>query len=177
MRIFWQYGYEGTSLPEITKAMGITRPSLYAAFGDKQRLFQLAAERYGAGPANYVRRAMEEPTARRAVEKLLRGAADALTDPKHPRGCLAVQGALACWDEADPARRQMCALRAAACDALRKRFERAKKEQDLPRHANAADLARYIAAVLHGMAVQAASEATRAELRRVGELALRAWPQ
>lgn len=176
MEVFWRKGYEGASLDDLTSAMGINRPSLYAAFGDKQRLFRLAAQRYRSGPANYVSRALEQPTAKRAVERLLRGAADALTDPEHPRGCFAVQGALACGDEADAARREMCSLRTAAREALQKRFERARKEGDLSRSARPSDLARYVATVLHGMAVQAAGGASRAQLGRVAEVALRAWP-
>src|SRR3954468_9926942 len=126
LRVFWQKGYEGASLTELTDAMGINRPSLYAAFGDKQGLFRKAAQRYQSGPVNYVREALEQPTARRVVEQLLRGAADMLTDPRNPRGCFAVQGALAGGDGAEPIREELCALRASAVTALRQRFERAK---------------------------------------------------
>ena len=65
LEVFWARGYEGATLPELTQAMGINRPSLYAAFGNKQSLFRKAMERYEQGPAAYVRRALEEPTARR----------------------------------------------------------------------------------------------------------------
>src|SRR5437867_3206401 len=89
LRVFWQHGYEGTSLSDLTKAMGINRPSLYAAFGDKEALFRKVLDRYADGPAAYAREALNEPTARAVVERLLRGAADLQTNRRNPRGCLA----------------------------------------------------------------------------------------
>src|SRR5438094_4748444 len=96
LRIFWRKGYAGASLPDLTRAMGINRPSLYAAFGNKEMLFRKALDRYAEGPAAYVCEALREPTARAVVERLLRGAIKLLTDPSNPGGCLAVHGALAC---------------------------------------------------------------------------------
>ena len=123
-----------------------------------------------------MRAALNEPAARAVVERLLREAAGRLTDPHHPPGCLAVHGALTCGEEAEPVRQALIAQRAAAQTALRDRFERARSESDLPPEADAADLACYVATLLHGMAVQAASGATRDELHGVAETALRAWP-
>jgi AcrR family transcriptional regulator len=174
--VFWRKGYEGASLPDLTKAMGINRPSLYAAFGNKESLFRRALERYAQGPACYVDRALEAPTARAVFEQLLAGAIALQSDPKNPRGCLAVHGALACGDEAIPMKRELAARRLATQDALERRFIRAKAERDLPRDADPADLARYAATVLHGLAVQSATGATAEDLRRVADLALRAWP-
>src|SRR3982751_4547831 len=94
LKVFWSKGYEGTSLPDLTTAMGINRPSLYAAFGNKESLFRKAVERYAEGPAGYVGEALELPTARAVVESLLEGAVRLLSDRKHPSGCLMVQGAL-----------------------------------------------------------------------------------
>src|SRR2546425_106227 len=96
LRVFWQKGYEGTSLSDLTRAMDINRPSLYAAFGNKAALFRKVLDRYAEGPASYVREALNEPTARAVVERLLRGAARLQTDPRNPRGCLIVQGELSC---------------------------------------------------------------------------------
>src|SRR5438876_317753 len=101
LKVFWKKGYEGASLPELTRAMGINRPSLYAAFGNKEALFRKAMKRYAEGPASYVRRALEATTARRVFERLLEGGIDMVTRPGQPRGCLAVQGALACGEEAE----------------------------------------------------------------------------
>ena len=176
LQVFWRKGYEGTSLPDLTRAMGINRPSLYAAFGNKEALFRKALDRYAEGPAAYVRAALDEPTARAVAEKLLAGAIDVMTDRHNPRGCLMVQGALACGEAAESVRRELCARRAAGEVAVRHRFERALAEGDLPADAVPADLARYISALVQGMAVQAAGGATRKHLRRVVEMALRAWP-
>jgi AcrR family transcriptional regulator len=177
LKVFWRKGYEGASLPDLTKAMGINRPSLYAAFGNKEELFRKALDRYAEGPAGYVEKALAEPTARAVAERLLAGTVDLLTDPRNPRGCLMVQGALACGTAAESVRRELIARRLAGEAAVRQRFERARADGDLPVAADPADLARYLVTVIRGMAVEAASGASRAELLRVAELALQAWPR
>ena len=177
LQVFWRKGYEGTSLSDLTEAMGINRPSLYAAFGDKEALFRKALDRYAEGPASYVRQALSQPTSREAVKMLLRSSADLLSDPRNPPGCLNIRGALACGEGAEGIRRELALRRAAGEALIRKRLKRAQAEGDLPSHANPADLARYITTVLHGMSVQAAGGATRAELQRVAQTALRAWPR
>jgi AcrR family transcriptional regulator len=174
--VFWRKGYEGASLQDLTEAMGINRPSLYAAFGNKEELFRRVLARYVEGPAACVLRALEEPTARAAAELLLSAAVDVVTNPLNPHGCLLVQGALVCGESAESIRRELVAHRVAGESAIRERFERALAEGDLPADADPADLARYVVTVLRGMAVQAAGGATREELHRVVEMALRAWP-
>ena len=176
LKVFWRKGYEGASLADLTRAMGINRPSLYAAFGNKEALFRKALDRYAEGPAAFVREALDAPTSRAVVERLLRGAIEAQTDARNPRGCLLVNGALTCGDAAEPVRKELVARRKAGDEALRARFERAITEGDLPPDADAGDLARYVVTVVRGMAVQSASGATREELQRVADLALRAWP-
>jgi AcrR family transcriptional regulator len=177
MQVFWRKGYEGTSLSELTKAMGINRPSLYAAFGDKVTLFRKALDRYAEGPAAYVREALKQATARAVAQQLLRGAADLLTDPHHPTGCLMVQGALVCGEAADCIRQELVSRRLAGEAAVRRRFKRAKAEGDLPADANPADLARYVVTIAQGMAVQAAGGASREGLQRVVRTAMSAWPR
>jgi AcrR family transcriptional regulator len=177
VQVFWQKGYQGASLSDLTSAMGINRPSLYAAFGDKQALFRKVLDRYADGPAAYVREALKKPTARAVVERLLRGAIDMLSDPRTPQGCLTVQGALSCGAAADAVRQELNSRRAAGEAAIRERFERAKAAGDLPPGSNPADLARYVTTVMHGLAVQAAGGASRAELMRVARMALRVWPE
>jgi AcrR family transcriptional regulator len=177
LNVFWRKGYEGASLDDLTGAMGINRPSLYAAFGNKENLFRRALERYAQGPAGHVCAALDAPTARAVAERMLMGTVALLSNPRHPRGCLIVQGALACGDASESVQRALAAHREAGVVALRKRFERARREGDLPRSANPADLARYVATIAHGLSVQAASGATRAELTRVVKTALRAWPK
>lgn len=176
LQVFWRRGYEGASLPVFTKAMRISRPSLYAAFGSKEGLFRQAIDRYVDGPAAATQEALNEPTARRVVERLFAASVELITDARNPRGCFLVQGALACGETADCLRREMAARRDALVVALRERFERAVSERDLPADANPADLARFVATVLHGMSVQAASGAKRDELERVAAIALEAWP-
>src|SRR6202045_1447058 len=176
MQVFWRKGYEGTSLSDLTKAVGVNRPSLYAAFGDKEALFRKALDRYLNGPAAYTQEALREQTARGVVERLLRGAADLNTAPRNPGGCLTVQGALACGEAGDSIRQELAAYRAAGEAALRRRFQRAKSEGDLPATVNPADLARYVATIVYGMAVQAAGGASRDKLQHVVEMALRTLP-
>jgi AcrR family transcriptional regulator len=176
LKVFWRKGYEGASLLELTRAMGINRPSLYAAFGNKKALFCKVLDRYAEGPAAYFKAALAEPTARAVAERLLGGAIDALTDPRSPRGCLMVQGALVCGEAAESVRRELVSRRLAGEAVLRQRFERAREDGDLPADVDPADLARYVVTVLRGMAVQAAGGASREELRRVVEMALRSWP-
>jgi AcrR family transcriptional regulator len=176
LQVFWRKGYEGTSLLDLTRALGISRPSLYAAFGNKESLFRKALARYAEGPASLCA-VLAEPTARAVVERLWHGAAALQTDPRTPPGCLAVQGALVCGDTADAIRQELIARRAATQAALCERFERARAEGDLPADFDPADLARFAMTVVQGMAVQAAGGARLEELQRMIKIALRAWPQ
>lgn len=177
LKVFWRKGYEGASLPHLTKAMGINRPSLYAAFGNKEALFRKAIDRYLEGPASHVSEALHEPTARAVVERLLRGSIDLITEAGNPRGCFMVQGALACGDTADSVRRELVKRRSAGEARLRERLAQAITDGDLPPDSAPAELARYVATIMYGMAVQAAGGATRDELGSVADLALRAWPK
>src|SRR5258708_18681077 len=117
--VFWRKGYEGASLSDLTKAGGVNRPSLYAAFGDKKALFRKALDRYLIGPAAYTQEALKEPTARSVVERLLQGAADLNAGPRNPGGCLMVQGALVSGDAGDSIRQELVACRTAGESALR----------------------------------------------------------
>jgi AcrR family transcriptional regulator len=177
MKVFWRNGYEGTSLADLTKAMGINRPSLYAAFGDKQSLFRKVLDRYETGPSAYMRDALSQPTAHAAVERLMQGAAALATSSRNPKGCLFVQGALACGDGAEAIRKDLTRRRDKGEMLVRQRLQRAQAEGDLPSDANPTELARYVATVVQGMSVQAAGGATRAEMQRVIKTALRAWPK
>ena len=180
--IFWRHGYEGTSLSDLTAAMSISRPSLYATFGNKEALFHRALGRYLEGPGARVTAALALPTARESVEALLNMYAEAPTTPGRPLGCLLVNGALGCSAEAEPIRVELSQVRIAGTAALRKRLERAKREGELPDTASTGDLARSVWTVwtvwtvLHGMAVDALDGATRPQLREVAKLAMLAWP-
>ena len=176
LKVFWAKGYEGASLPDLTKAMKINRPSLYAAFGSKEQLFRRAVDRYMQGPGGYIREALAAATAREAVERLLRGAADLLARPRRPRGCLMVQGALVCGNDAEPVRKELAKRRKAGDELIRQRLERAAAEGDLPVGVDPKGLAQFVCTVIRGMAVQAAGGASQGELRTVAEMALKAIP-
>src|SRR5271154_809619 len=94
MNVFWREGYEGASLSDLTEAMGITRPSLYAAFGNKEDLFRQVLDRYDERTAGFLVDSIEAPTARTVAERLLRGAAHFHADLNNPPGCLMVHGSL-----------------------------------------------------------------------------------
>lgn len=177
LEVFWRKGYEGATLCDLTAAMGINPPSLYAAFGNKEGLFRKALDRYEAKHEALWREAMAAPTAYEAVARLLKGTAKSLGDERNPRGCLMVQGALCGGEECDAVKRELAARRDANVALIRDRLKRAKREGDLPANADPASLARYVATVIHGMAVEAASGATRKELERVAATALAAFPK
>ena len=176
MEVFWRKGYEGASLADLTKAMGINPPSLYAAFGNKEGLLKAALDRYAEQRKGFLGTAFDEPTARKVAECLLRGVADFHTNPDNPPGCLFTQGGLACGDGAEMIPRELASRRAQMEAAVRERFERAKQEGDLPRDADPAALARYLSTVMQGMGVQAAAGATREQLQQTVDFALAAFP-
>ncbi len=177
LALFWRHGYEGTSLSALTDAVGVTPTSLYAAFGNKEELFKKVVDRYIHGPANYLHRAIAQPTARKVAESALAGAIDMVMNPNHPDGCLLVHGALAAHPELAPIRTELSRRRAAAEAAVRRRFERAAAEGDLPTDPDPHQLATFLMTVIWGMSVQAAGGATRADLERAAKLAMTCWPQ
>ena len=176
MHVFWGKGYEGTTLDDLTSAMGISRPSLYAAFGNKETLFRRVLDRYRESPASYLAASLEKPTAREVFEALLNGAINLQTDPLNPRGCLLVQGALASSEPNEVIRQELASRRVQGEEAIRERFKRAHREGDLPAAIDAGDLARFAATMLHGLAVQAASGDSREELLRVAKFAIDGFP-
>jgi AcrR family transcriptional regulator len=176
LHVFWEKGYEGASMADLTEAMGITKPSLYAAFGNKEELFRKALDSYVEGPAGYTKQALEQPTARAVVEHLLYSEVDAVTDPECPAGCLSINGALTCGEAAESIKQELRIHRARFESDLRERLERAKSDGDLPGTADPAALARYIATIAQGLAVQAVGGTTRDELKKTVEMVLMTWP-
>ncbi|MEV1023611.1 TetR/AcrR family transcriptional regulator [Streptomyces sp. NPDC050264] len=175
LRAFWENGYEGTSVSDLTREMGIGAPSLYAAFGDKRSLFEEVVRVYGithgAGPG---RALTEESTARGAVERLLREAADEFTDPDHPHGCLVIHAATNCTTpEVERALREQ---RGASLAAIEDRLRRGSAAGELPESADTAALARFVGAVFQGMSQQSRDGASRVELEAIAGLAMAAWP-
>lgn len=174
MHVFWQKGFEETSLADLTEAMGINKPSLYAAFGNKEQLYLKVLDRYGNGPSAFVDNCLAEPNVREAVRCLLRGSVDANTTVGST-GCLMVKGRLTC-SGSDKAGAELADRHACMLKRLKVRFNQASAEGQLSADANAADLAGYVMSVISGISVEAASGISRARLRRVAELAVDALP-
>ncbi len=168
---FWRNGFEATSLADLTTAMGINKPSLYAAFGNKEELFGKVLARYLDGPGAYAAAALNAPTGREVVERLIHGAVDLTAGDSTPRGCLCVKTVQACAPDAHTAHQDAVTVRKAGEAALRRRLEQAS---DLPSHHNPAALAALVHTISDGIAVQAAAGRSRDELRQVADSALRA---
>lgn len=176
MQVFWARGYDGASLTDLIGAMGITKSSMYAAFGNKEQLFRKALQRYAEGPASYATRALREPTARAVAETFLRGAVRTVTTPGSPVGCMSVQGALASSEQGRPAHDVLVDWRNDAGVRLEERFQRAVEEGDLPDVADPRRLARFIMTTGFGIAVQAANGLSTEELDEIVDTALSNWP-
>lgn len=174
MEVFWRHGYEGATIAQLTEAMGINPPSLYACFGNKEGLLKAALDRYTKLRNVWMDEVVAAPTAREVAERMLMGIADKQTDPANPPGCLLVQGGIACGTGSENVPFELAARRAENEDQLRERFVRAKAEGDLKDTADAAALARYVSAVAVGMGVMASSGADREALRQVASVALQA---
>jgi AcrR family transcriptional regulator len=177
MEVFWRHGYEGATIAQLTDAMGINPPSLYAAFGSKEGLLKAALDRYSAKRAAFMEDILSAPTAREVAERMLIGIADTQTDPSNPPGCLLVQGGLACGTGSENVPLELAARRAQTEAQLRDRFEKAKAEGDLKPTADPAALARYLSAVTVGMGVMASSGADREALRQVAAVSLKAFDE
>ncbi|MGC2087714.1 MAG: TetR/AcrR family transcriptional regulator [Bradyrhizobium sp.] len=174
MEVFWRHGYEGATIAQLTDAMGINPPSLYAAFGSKEGLLKAALDRYTARRAEWMDEVLSAPTAREVAERMLTGVADKQTDPANPPGCLLVQGGIACGSGSASVPFELATRRAQTEDHLRDRFARARDEGDLKPSADPAALARYLSAVTVGMGVMASSGADRGALREVAAVAIKA---
>jgi AcrR family transcriptional regulator len=176
MLVFWRKGYEGASMSDLTASLGVTKPSLYAAFGAKEELFTAVLDRYDKRTAHFLAGSIHAATAREVAVGLLRGAAEFHANPANPPGCLMVQGALVGSNASDAARRETRNRRDRLREAIQERLERALDEDDLPPGADPGALARYLVAVMRGMAVEAASGASAAEMHEIVDVALTAWP-
>jgi len=172
LRVFWTKGYEGASLTDLTEAMGVTRPSLYAAFGNKEALFRKALDLYEREKLAYVGEALKAPTSRGVAERLLRGALEMQTSDSEPKGCMRVS----CGPEAESIRSDLMARRLSSQRAMCDRMQRAKDDGDLPDDTNVEGLCAYLGAILQGMSIQAGSGATKEQLQALVETSLAMWP-
>jgi AcrR family transcriptional regulator len=175
--VFWRQGYEGTTLEDLTNAMSISRPSLYAAFGNKEGTFRQAIGRYARVEMSYIDAALALPTARAVAEHYLRSNVVSITLPGRPRGCLSIQGGLSGHPTDQRIVDFLNESRGAGETRFVRRFQQAIDEGDLPASEDPAELARYLATVTAGLAVQASAGATRPDLARVAERALAAFPR
>ncbi|MFE1036993.1 TetR/AcrR family transcriptional regulator [Streptomyces sp. NPDC058807] len=173
---FWEHGYEATSVSDLTRAMGIGAPSLYAAFGDKRSLFEEVVQEYGARYGSFGDRALaEEPTARAGVGRMLREAAAEYTAPGRPHGCLVIHAAANCSTaEVEESLRRR---RNANIAAIESRIDTDVAAGLLPADTDATALARYAGAMIQGMSQQARDGASRTELEALAEIALAVWPR
>ena len=172
--VFWEHGYEGTSLVQLCEAMGINKPSLYAAFGDKRQLFEKVVARYVAGAPAWEQQAFALPDVRDAVTTYLHRTVDAVTSDTRPHGCLVVQSVGKCSPENRPVRDHVAAARAAGLLSIRARLDRAHTECDPAMTADPATLALLVATVAEGMAVRADDGTPAADLHRMVDLAVTA---
>jgi len=176
LTVFWKRGYEGASMAELTEAMGITKPSLYACFGNKESLFTKALDLYERDKLAYVHNALEAPTAKAVAERFLMGALALQTGAGDPRGCMGVISAVACANFADSIRDDVMARRVSSDQAIAARFARAKVEGDLPDTVTPEALASYLSAMMQGLSVQGGSGMKPEQLAELVETTLALWP-
>lgn len=178
MRLFWSRGYEATSISDLTRAMHITPPALYGAYGDKKRLFLEAVERYEQTAGCFAQKALtEEPTAELAMRRLLLDAAKSFTDPKNPKGCLIVLGATNCTMASTDILEAVAERRRAAENAVRARVAAGQRAGELAASANVDALTGVVTATLYGLALKARDGVPRARLRTIVEQLMAMWPR
>ena len=176
LKVFWRKGYEAASLSDLTEAMGITRPSLYCAFGNKEELFKKALDLYEREKMSFIDLALAKPTAYETVEFMLMAGVDVHTDPDTP-GCMGVNSVLNCGGIAsESVRAELQNVRTSVETKLRERFERAKREGDIRADTDVAGLTSYIMVLSQGIALQASMGMGREELRGTVTMALQSWP-
>jgi AcrR family transcriptional regulator len=173
MLLFWERGFEGTSMADLTRAMGLNPSSIYAAFGDKHALFSLAVRRYLETRAQYAEEALAKPTLDKVIRALFDNTVAFLSAPGHPRICMTLAGSMGCSVDATPARDLMTEIRKLNEVAIRERLLQARKSGELPKDINVDDYTRFISLMLAGLSVQAANGSTKTELRRTAQMALK----
>ncbi len=177
MRVFWQRGYEATSLSDLTRAMGINAPSLYAAFDCKEALFEEALQLYQETEGVEPQRLLLQPgkTAKQAFADMLRFHAADYVDPQHPPGCMAVLAAIVGAPENKTVRELMSKTRRKAIDGFAARIRRGQTEGDVPKGTDVAAMAAFYATLVQGMSIQARDGATKKQLLATVDAALAAW--
>lgn len=174
LRMFWEKGYDGASLTDLTEAMGITRPSLYAAFGNKEALFKQALDLYESEKLAYVGTALSEPTARGVAQRLLEGTIDNVTS--ECPGCLGVMASVGCNSPSSPIQQDVRSRAQSSYTAMVARLQKAIDDGDFTGPVSAEGMTNYITAVLQGLAVQAGAGANREQLQQIADTTLANWP-
>ncbi|MFI1170088.1 TetR/AcrR family transcriptional regulator [Streptomyces melanogenes] len=176
MLTFWARGYEGTAMSDLTTAMGMSAPTVYAAFGDKEALFRQVVERYMAGPGSYMQAALAQPTADAVARTFLHSAVEAVAGDHTPHGCLIVHSALAVHPRSTSVQEYLTGLREDGVRCLADRLDSFSDADGLPPGSNTGALARLLVTLVQGLAVQAASGAPREALHSVADQAMACWP-
>nr|WP_255595694.1 TetR/AcrR family transcriptional regulator [Lysobacter sp. BMK333-48F3] len=179
MQLFWQRGFEATSISDLTAAVGVSAPSLYAVFGSKEALFRTALQRYLQQFRRERGQALTTPglSAYAAFERLFDAIADGFADHPTRSGCMLVAAETGGFgDTAAQLREELAAHRAGIEAGFRERIERGQREGDVAAEADAAALAKFLSTVVQGLSIQARDGADAAQLRDVLRTALRAWP-
>ncbi len=176
MLLFWRHGYESTSVSELTTALGVTPPSLYAAFGDKRRLFLAAVARYVSGPVTSTSIIADAPDARAAAARLLEASAIGFTGEQTPQGCLLASAAISCSAEAADVQRELASIRRDIEGQLAAKIEHSVRAGELPAACDGDAMAAHVMAVIQGMSTLARDGAPREKLLRIASTAMSAWP-
>ncbi|WP_144151627.1 TetR/AcrR family transcriptional regulator [Paraburkholderia sp. BCC1885] len=176
MEVFWRHGYEGASMAELTKAMDLNSPSIYAAFGSKRGLFDAVLDRYRERRAAHREHVLAGADAREVAQRLLFGAIEWFVDPQEPLGCLLIQAGRSAGVNNGDVPGAILRQRGKTREVLTERLKRAQAEGDFPSSIDPAALARYLLMVFSGLALQAAEGMPKAELRESAERALIGWP-
>ena len=176
MLLFWRHGYEATTLSYLTAAMGVTPPSIYAAFGDKKRLFLQAVARYRSAPVTPEGIIVGAATARDAAWGLLTSAATGFTGVDTPPGCLLASSAVSCSAAAADVQAELAAIRRGIEALLCRRISGAIEAGEMGGEADAEALAGHVMAVIQGMSTLARDGGGRDKLMRVAAAAMLGWP-
>jgi AcrR family transcriptional regulator len=176
LTVFWSKGYEGTSYADLSAVTGVARPGLYSVFGNKEQLFLKVLDRYEAQYLGFMPEALTLPNAKAVIAAILHGSVDLQTTQENTKGCLGINGAIACTEPSERVRLELVRRRSHSQNALAVRLQQARTEGDLAPDVVPEDLARYVMMMTQGMAIQAKAGATRDELYRVADMLLAQLP-
>lgn len=176
MLLFWEHGYEATSLNDLTTTLGIKPSSIYTVFGDKKRLFLEAVARYTSGPITSDSIISQSMTAQDAAEGLMQAAVQGFTGEQTPKGCLLASSTISCSAAANDVQKELANIRMGIETQLKEKVVADMQAGRIPSNSDAEALAAHILAVIQGLSTLARDGASREKLFRVAAVAMRAWP-